>query len=425
MWLERTVRQISVGKRSAVAAVVLVLPMTLLIAATMVVLQRQETDLHHTIDEAVNALVPMTTLEYDLQRALTDDLDAETNQSIPDYGGLTSSIDRLFSQLRGQSTDPTIPVASINSAQMAWRTARPAIERLVEQVTPLRIVGNSPAAKRIRAELSQALQDVDTARTHLTRAVKAHAAAMVAAQQRQLRLLVWTWAATLLAAFFILSTMVYSIVKPAQTLAQAVRQLSRGDLSVRLDSRARDELGVVAAYLNTMAARFAARNRALEGEAREDPLTNLPNRRGICVALESALVSSQQLGTPLSVLMIDVDRFKEINDRFGHGAGDVALLWVAETMRASLREEDILGRYAGDEFLAVLPDASNEQARWVAERLCNRLHGAARVDPMKPSVTVGVATAPGNGDTAEQLIEAADKALFQGKEAGRARVAVA
>lgn len=92
-WLESTLRRISVGKHMAIAALTLALPMTALITVSVTVLQHQERELHHTIDEAVNLLVPLATLEYDLQRALTDALSAETGEPVPDYGGLTSAID--------------------------------------------------------------------------------------------------------------------------------------------------------------------------------------------------------------------------------------------------------------------------------------------------------------------------------------------
>lgn len=153
MWFEKTLRRISVGKRLAIASAALVLPMTILIAASAMVLQQQESELHKTIEASVDTLLPLTTLEYDLQRALTDELEAETGQSVPDYGGLTGSIDRLFFKLRSQTADPAMPSGAIRSAQQAWNTARPGIERLVEHVTPLRIVGAGAAAATARAEL--------------------------------------------------------------------------------------------------------------------------------------------------------------------------------------------------------------------------------------------------------------------------------
>jgi diguanylate cyclase (GGDEF)-like protein len=422
MWIERALRRLSVGKRMTLAALVLVVPMSVLIAVTVVVLEQQETALHRAISESVNTLMPLATLEYDLQRALTDELDAESGEAMPDYGGLTGSIDRLFAQLRSKESDADVPADSIESALTAWSSARPAVERLVEHVTPLRVDGDRPSSSEVRDELRRAVRDVEQARIHLARAVKARATTTAAAQQRQLSLLVWSWAATLLVASAILAAIVYSIVRPSRELGRAVQRLGRGDLSVRLDGSARDELGAVAVYLNAMASRFATRKQVLESEAHQDALTRLPNRRAVLAALESASAASANTGEPVSVLMIDVDHFKQVNDRFGHAAGDAALQWLAKQMRETLRERDVLGRYAGDEFLVVLPGASREQALGIAERLSTDAREAAAADPRKPSITIGVATSDGNTEAADALIDAADQALYQGKSFGRARV---
>ncbi len=271
MWFEKTLRRISVGKRLAIASAALVLPMTILIAASAMVLQQQESELHKTIEASVDTLLPLTTLEYDLQRALTDELEAETGQSVPDYGGLTGSIDRLFFKLRSQTADPAMPSGAIRSAQQAWNTARPGIERLVEHVTPLRIVGAGAAAATARAELTRVLDEIDTARTHLAKAIKARAVAITTAQHKQLRRLVWAWVATLSAAAFILSIMIYSIVKPTRELGEAIRRLSRSDLSVRMDNHSRDELGTLATYLNAMTDRFANRKKCSRAKPLKTP----------------------------------------------------------------------------------------------------------------------------------------------------------
>lgn len=120
--------------------------------------------------------------------------------------------------------------------------------------------------------------------------------------------------------------------------------------------------------------------------------------------------------------MIDVDRFKQINDHFGHSVGDQALAWLSATMRGCFRGQDILGRYAGDEFLAVLPETSMEQAYTVAARLCERVSLEADIDPRKPSVTIGVATSSPTLNSASALLQAADQALYRGKDQGQARV---
>lgn len=420
MWFERALRRLKVGKRASIAVLALVLPMTVLIGITVATIEGEETELRDALDEAVDVLVPLATLEYDLQRALTDELEAESGESVPDFDGLTISIDRVFTQLRSASGDSDM----IDDAQKAWQSARPTVARLVKHVTPLRMQGDSKATRTVRAELDRALRDIDEARSHLGRAVRSQVAAAQSAERRQLRILVWTWAGTLLAAAAVMAGLVYTIVRPVRELGRAVHRLSSGDLSARINDRSSDELAEVAAYLDAMAARFAVRRAELENDALRDTLTQLPNRRAIMATLENAL-SASRLGGPVSVLMIDVDHFKSVNDRFGHAAGDEALVWLADRMRGALRQGDALGRYAGDEYLAILPETSDELARQVAERLCEAINGEAEANPRKPSVTIGAATAPRDGESAVDLIRAADQALYRGKDLGRGRVVLA
>jgi len=422
--VESLLRRLSVGKRLALAVAVLVVPMTVLIVVSVVVLERQEARLHRSVEEAVTLLVPLATLEYDLQRALTDVLAAETGEPVPDYGGLTGAVDRLFAQLAGTTPDRDLSRQSVARARSAWQAARPAIEGLVEQARPLHLAGDTPGFVSVRRRLASAIGDLQQVQTHLSTAIKRRAARAVQAQQRQLEWLVGAWGATLLIATAGLVLIVHSIVRPVRALGRTVQQLGAGDLTARADTEAGDELGAVAGYLNTMTRHFVDWKRVTEDAANQDALTGLPNRRGILAALEAALAASAATQGSVGVLMIDVDRFKTINDQYGHAAGDQALNWVAQVLSSQLRGDDQVGRYAGDEFLAVLSGAGHEEARQIAERLCERVIQSARSDPRRPTLTLGVAASRGGEASAEALIAAADRALYRGKQAGRGRVGI-
>jgi diguanylate cyclase (GGDEF)-like protein len=162
----------------------------------------------------------------------------------------------------------------------------------------------------------------------------------------------------------------------------------------------------------------------LEQTARTDALTGLLNRRALTEELIRATAQARRRGESLSVLMIDLDRFKETNDRFGHEAGDRVLRAVAQCMGDTLRGEDAYGRWGGDEFLVTLPAADEGEARAVAERL----HAtAARVDlgdiglhsgvPM----SIGTATVGDVQMTPDEIVRIADLDLYRVKSAGRGR----
>ncbi|MDE2281010.1 MAG: GGDEF domain-containing protein, partial [Xanthomonadaceae bacterium] len=124
----------------------------------------------------------------------------------------------------------------------------------------------------------------------------------------------------------------------------------------------------------------------------------------------------------ISLLMVDIDHFKDINDRLGHGAGDRALRIVAEQLQATLRPGDFLARYGGEEFVAIL-EAGAEEAMHVAERLRERLERTrfrSQDQPVRLTLSCGVATVQSD-DTPESVFDRADRALYQAKRAGRNR----
>jgi len=157
-----------------------------------------------------------------------------------------------------------------------------------------------------------------------------------------------------------------------------------------------------------------------------DPLTGVPNRRHLFARLEMELARSHRFGTPLSVLMIDIDHFKILNDHAGHRVGDSVLRKVAELMRGMVRKVDVLARYGGEEFMLLLPQITKEEAVDVAEKLRSAVSTApldeGKHQPLGAvTVSVGVATFPLDAVALEPLVDAADSALYASKRNGRNR----
>ena len=157
-----------------------------------------------------------------------------------------------------------------------------------------------------------------------------------------------------------------------------------------------------------------------------DPLTGLYNRAWLADMLPKLAARASQDGSPLSVIMIDLDNFKNFNDSHGHVAGDTALGVAADLIRNTLRPSDYAVRYGGEEMMAVLPNTTPQIAAMVAERLRNRLRAAIVFPDMRvpmPHLTGSFGIACLNpGDDAEALVANADAALYRAKEAGRDQV---
>jgi len=161
-----------------------------------------------------------------------------------------------------------------------------------------------------------------------------------------------------------------------------------------------------------------------------DPLTAVANRRQLFLRLEQEFSRSVRFGDPLSLLMIDLDLFKQINERHGHTVGDGVLRGVALALRRNVRKIDIVARYGGEEFCIVLPRVGKPEALEVAEKLrravaAAKLPGPDGGGPLQVTISIGVATLGIDADDVAGLIEKADSALYEAKREGRDRVAMA
>jgi diguanylate cyclase (GGDEF)-like protein len=259
-------------------------------------------------------------------------------------------------------------------------------------------------------------------------------------------------------------TMVLLLQSQLRRFSVAIQRLTSGDWDARVAYPARDEFGYLARAFNQMAqqlqqafeaqeqqreellaqneelervhaqlqqahqelatlnAELLEANRALAQAAVTDGLTGLKNHRAFQESLHSAVQMAERLQQPLSLVMFDIDHFKQFNDTFGHPAGDELLRQVAQVLRESARAYDVAARYGGEEFALLLPNTTLEQAVQVAERLRQQI--SAIENPHAPvSASFGVATYR-RGAPPATLVYEADAALYRAKRSGRDRVCV-
>ena len=270
-------------------------------------------------------------------------------------------------------------------------------------------------------ELTRSIRDIQKAREQLTRIVRARYERSARARHTELVVLVVAWVATLLFAAALVGLFLYSLLRPVQALGRVAEQLEAGEYGARVPVRGNDELTLLSRRFNAMVTHWEATQRDLVIQAEHDALTSTLNRRGILAVLDIELTTHLERGTPLSLILLDLDRFKHINDTFGHATGDQALRWVADRVTETLRKSDHFGRYGGDEFIAVLPATDEHEAGGLGRRLVAHIDRCAGSRAIYPGLSVGAATAPGDGTTAAALMAAADEALYRHKQWRRAR----
>ena len=160
-----------------------------------------------------------------------------------------------------------------------------------------------------------------------------------------------------------------------------------------------------------------------------DDVTGVYNARYLLATADNEIQRAARYGNPLSVLFLDLDRFKLVNDRYGHLIGSDTLRVLSQLLKDCVRQVDTLARYGGDEFTILLVDTPHEVALKIAERIRTRvethLFEAGSEGPLRLSISIGVATCPDHGESREPLLDAADKAMYRAKSQGRNRVASA
>jgi diguanylate cyclase (GGDEF)-like protein len=222
-----------------------------------------------------------------------------------------------------------------------------------------------------------------------------------------------------------------SIVLPLQRLIRAADRIAAGDFEVRLSATRSDELGHLTQVFNQMTdrlrhshAKMQQQNEVLKTLSITDSLTGLYNRSKLDSILTDQLARFKRSHRPFTLLMLDIDHFKTLNDTYGHIAGDEILAAVARILLQSIRSIDYAARYGGDEFIVILTETSAELATTTAERVRSQveaLYPTVKGTEIALTVSIGIVEPRLEDMTPTEVFASADYALYEAKRAGRNR----
>lgn len=343
------------------------------------------------------------------------------------FAQLRQRVERAFQGVSPERFTLAENRALIRAARAEWEQALRLGERLLRLPNP---VGNAAAARDLEqfdAHIERAVSALDEAHDHFHRTIDRNRAQAGAARIRALWTTFAAFVAAAAASMFAGMVLARSVTDPVDTLRQGAARLAEGKLSHRVAIHRNDELGELAAAFNAMAGRLEADQAALEQLAMHDGLTGLYNHHTFYVLLGDELARAQRFTRPVSLLLLDADHFKRVNDTRGHLAGDAVLKGLSELLRRQARAIDRVCRYGGEEIAVILPETELDAAASFAERL--RTAVAAQpfdVDagaPLRITVSIGVASWPTHADGVEALVAAADTAMYAAKQDGRNRTA--
>ncbi len=341
------------------------------------------------------------------------------------FAQLSSKIEKVFDNIRTTSVVAEYK-DSITYAQQEWQLVRDVAEAILRDPAPK----TSPITIERMGQFDIYLSVLFTSVSRLNELIIQKANVQQLESQKvsesTLVFIYIIFGLGMTAAIIIIFLLLRSVLIPIRLLKQGADSFSKGNLAHRVPVVSRDEFGELAKEFNVMAETLEKDQAALEELAVHDGLTGLYNHREFQRRLQIEIERAKRYKHNLSLLMIDIDHFKNFNDAWGHQAGDRVLYALGTNMRREIRAVDYAARYGGEEFTIVLPEMAASAAIAAAERFRKSIAGnnitIGKGQTVNITVSIGVATFPEDAKTKDKLIAAADKALYAAKAAGRNKV---
>jgi diguanylate cyclase (GGDEF)-like protein len=417
--------------RLVIGMAVMLLPLLALGLGVFLSLQSVMAAFDEVIQEVSKEMTPVAVLQGQIRRVRTYVHDF----FIPGFGGpeeqrrfrnLARTVDATFTEATTSHFDLPEEAALYRSARDEWERGRELGKVLLAQPARDLMVPPVVQLQRLDAHLERAMEHLDQIQLIAQRELAHHLSLAQDARRQALLVIVTVFAVGLAAAAAVGLGLARSILDPLRLLKDGADQFRAGDLSHRIPLSSRDEFGQLGGTFNTMAEKLQKDQAELADLSHRDGLTGLDNYREFRRQLSEEAQRSLRYGRPFSLLMLDLDHFKQVNDTYGHLAGDEALRSLAGLIRREVRPVDRIARYGGEEFAIILPETATAGALATAERIREIL--ATRPIPVNGerevtlTVSIGVGTYPDDADTEERLVGAADQALYVAKNGGRNRV---
>jgi diguanylate cyclase (GGDEF)-like protein len=422
--------QISLRTRFTLGLGVVLLPFLLAAAMGLFYLLPQLVDpLEDIVREVTDEMEPVVHLQVDLLTATTpvDDyhINSESN-GLKLFTQLSHQVDIDFKKAPPERFTLAQERELIVSARNQWQEAGQLGEALLRLRHP---IGDPQAArekKRFNTLIDLSVDLLEQVHDISHRSIDADRVTSHITRTRSIWVTFGAFTAALTISLFVSAALARSVLAGVDALRQGAGRLAAGELSHRVVLAHRDELGELATAFNAMAERLEENQKALYELAIRDGLTGLYNHHTFYVLLADELARVHRFERPVSLLLLDIDHFKHVNDTHGHQAGDAVLKGLSELLNHQVRAIDRVCRYGGEEIAIILPETGLEGAAHVAERMRAgvemQLFDINTGAPIGITVSIGVASFPAHADGVEALVAAADAALYAAKRSGRNRV---
>lgn len=429
----KAVRHLSLRNRLIMGVGAMLLPLITLSGAAFISFENAISQFERTENRRLEELFPLAqlnTLFKESNNLINNTLNANSVNNQARFETLNQNIDATLLSLLANPSQLPEKRTVILRVQQQWQEARNDADILFSRSTALKAADKQAKINSFEDHVTNAISDINQLEYLLSHLQTADNLAQASQDKRHVRLII-AIVFVVAIAILILSAKILSrhILVPLSLLQKGADRFGDGDLSHRINLVTQDELAALANAFNTMAQSLEHSQAELTRLATIDGLTGVYNRREFNRWLTLEIERSQRECHPVSLVMVDIDHFKKLNDTYGHQAGDEALRHVGRLLKREVRPGDHVARYGGEEFAIILPNASSADAFTVAERIRASIEAQVIARSREQSLTftasLGFATFCIDKDTEETFGQRADQALYYAKHSGRNRVSSA
>jgi two-component system, cell cycle response regulator len=427
------VRHLSLRNRLIMGVGAMLLPLITLSGAAFLSFESAIGKFEQTENRRLEELFPLAQLDALLKESNNLVENTQSSQAVNTqarFETLSQNIDSTLFSMMANPSQLAEKRAVILRVQQRWREAHNDAEIIFSRSIAVKAAARQAKINDFQNHITNAINDINQLEDLLSHLQTTDNLAQARQDKWNVRLIIASVFVVAI-AIVILSAKILSrhILVPLSLLQKGVDRFGDGDLSHRINLVTQDELATLANAFNTMAQSLEQSQAELTRLATIDGLTGVYNRREFNRWLTLEIDRSQRECHPLSLVMVDIDHFKKLNDTYGHQAGDEALRHVGRLLKREVRPGDHVARYGGEEFAIILPNASSADAFAVAERIRASIEAQVITLSLEQSLiftaSLGFATFILDQDTEETFGQRADQALYYAKHSGRNRVSSA